>query len=292
MSTLLPATFVLIHGAWHSGRSWDRLVPVLEQYGHRVERFDLPGAGATALSPPSFLKIRDKHALSTARSPSAAITQDQRTAAAIDRIATVKAEYGHPVVLVGHSLGGVTVTTLAERFPDEIAAVVYLASFLVPPGLSVREIRSHSSMHATQIQSLQVADPRVIGALRIDPHSNDPTYRRRIKQALADDMSESEFEHHISHMHCDEPLSPIASASPMTRSRFGSVRRHYIRTLDDCAIPIEAQDHMIASVDADIGGLTLIDTLPGGHLAHCTRSYDVAEILDTVAAGRAAPPIC
>src|SRR5262245_2387154 len=40
------ATFILIHGAWHGGWCWERLVPVLTAEGHHVLAPDLPGMEA------------------------------------------------------------------------------------------------------------------------------------------------------------------------------------------------------------------------------------------------------
>ena len=37
--------FVLVHGAWHGEWCWDRIVPLLQDAGHRVLTFDLPGHG-------------------------------------------------------------------------------------------------------------------------------------------------------------------------------------------------------------------------------------------------------
>ena len=42
----------------------------------------------------------------------------------------------------------------------------------------------------------------------------------------------------------------------MTAERFGRVPRHYVRTLDDRAIPAAAQDFMIADVDGAMGNRT------------------------------------
>jgi hypothetical protein len=46
-------TFVLVHGAWHNGRSWERVVPLLRAAGHRVLAPSLTGFGDKAhlLSP-------------------------------------------------------------------------------------------------------------------------------------------------------------------------------------------------------------------------------------------------
>lgn len=42
------STFLLIHGAWHSGRCWERVVPLLEAAGHRVFAPSLTGYGDKA----------------------------------------------------------------------------------------------------------------------------------------------------------------------------------------------------------------------------------------------------
>ena len=39
------ATYVLIHGAWHGGWCWDKVVPLLKKKGHHTEVPDLPGHG-------------------------------------------------------------------------------------------------------------------------------------------------------------------------------------------------------------------------------------------------------
>ncbi len=39
------STYVLIHGAWHGGWCWNKVVPLLEQAGHKVIAPDLPSHG-------------------------------------------------------------------------------------------------------------------------------------------------------------------------------------------------------------------------------------------------------
>ena len=39
------------------------------------------------------------------------------------------------VVLVGHSMGGLAITAAAERAPDKIAKIVYLAAFMPASGV-------------------------------------------------------------------------------------------------------------------------------------------------------------
>lgn len=38
-------TFILIHGSWHSAWNWHKVIPILEQQGHKVIAVDLPGMG-------------------------------------------------------------------------------------------------------------------------------------------------------------------------------------------------------------------------------------------------------
>src|SRR5881409_3982419 len=45
MSTPHTKTYVLVHGAWHSGRVWDRVVPLLTRAGHQVFAPSLTGHG-------------------------------------------------------------------------------------------------------------------------------------------------------------------------------------------------------------------------------------------------------
>ena len=39
------STFVLVHGGWNGGWCWEKVVPLLEETGHKVEAPDLPGLG-------------------------------------------------------------------------------------------------------------------------------------------------------------------------------------------------------------------------------------------------------
>jgi len=44
-----------------------------------------------------------------------------------------------PVVLLGHSLGGASVSYLAEHHHRKIRRLIYLAAYMCPPGLAVRD---------------------------------------------------------------------------------------------------------------------------------------------------------
>lgn len=107
------ATFLLVHGAWHSGRSWDRVVPLLESAGHRVLAPSLTGYGDKAhlLGPEVGLGTH------------------------VDDVAgLIEGERLDDVVLVGHSYAGMVISGVAHRVPERIAQLVFLDAMVPEDG--------------------------------------------------------------------------------------------------------------------------------------------------------------
>ncbi|WP_328618088.1 alpha/beta hydrolase [Amycolatopsis sp. NBC_00355] len=106
-------TFLLVHGAWHSGRSWDRVVPLLEAAGHRVFAPSLTGYGDKAhlLGPEVGLETHVD-----------------------DVVGLIEQERLDDVVLVGHSYAGLVISSVANRVPERIAHLVYLDAMVPEDG--------------------------------------------------------------------------------------------------------------------------------------------------------------
>lgn len=102
----MSAVFALVHGAWHRGACWSPLVTELEQRGHRCIVVDLPSDD-----------------------PAAGV--DEYTASVVDAVCDVR----EPLVLVGHSLGGLTIPLVAAK--RDVALLVNLCALLPQPGLSL-----------------------------------------------------------------------------------------------------------------------------------------------------------
>jgi pimeloyl-ACP methyl ester carboxylesterase len=117
------STFLLVHGAWHSGRSWERVVPLLESAGHRVFAPSLTGHGDKAhlLSPEVGL---DTHV--------------------DDIVALITEEDLHDVVLVGHSYAGLVISSVANRMPDRIGQLVYLDAMVPQDGETAIDVQPMS----------------------------------------------------------------------------------------------------------------------------------------------------
>jgi pimeloyl-ACP methyl ester carboxylesterase len=172
------AAFVLVHGGWHNQTAWNKVIPILEAQGHAVLTLDLPGAGANTTAPKSLgVRPFDLDAFAAEPSPIAGVTQDERTQAVITLVKEGASLTDGKVVLVGHSAGGMTISAVAEQVPELLVALVYLAGFMVPNGLSLLDLLTHETMASALSPGLFVGDPAAIGATRINPGPADDTYR-------------------------------------------------------------------------------------------------------------------
>ena len=108
-----PATFVLVHGAWHGGWCWRFVADRLKAGGARVFAPTLTGLGERA------------HLLDKTVGLSTHIE---------DICRLIDAEDLSGIVLVGHSYGGMVVSGVADRMPERIRALVILDGFLPQDG--------------------------------------------------------------------------------------------------------------------------------------------------------------
>jgi len=283
MSSNNPA-FVLVHGGWHDHSVWRKVAPILEANGFAALTLDLPGAGGNAVEPAALGRHPfDPAAFAVERSPVADLDQAERTAAVVALVETAAARGNGRVILLGHSAGGISVSAAAEEIPDRLQAVVYLSGFLVPPGQNLLAMLMHDTMSEALAPKLFIGDPAVIGATRIHAGSNDEAYLALLKASFYADVAAADFEHVAARLHCDEPNAGAVAPSPITAGRFGRIARHYIRCTRDLAVPLAAQDRMIALVDAAIGGGTTVHTLFTSHSPFLSQPMAVAGVLLDIA---------
>ena len=113
------ATFVLVHGGWHGGWCWQKVIPFLEAAGHEVYAPTLTGLAerASELSPDVGL---DTHIQ--------------------DIVGLLEEKNLHGVILVGHSYGGMVITGVVDQVPERIAHLVYLDTFVPRDGESMVDV--------------------------------------------------------------------------------------------------------------------------------------------------------
>ncbi|MEJ5976750.1 alpha/beta fold hydrolase [Novosphingobium sp. PS1R-30] len=203
------ASFVLIPGAMHGRWTWDRIVPRLEAAGHSVIAPDLPGMGTNQT-----------------------ISVERVTLANWgDFVAeTVRAAPG-PVVLVGHSRGGLVIGEAAERAPDRIAGLVYVTALIVPPGQSLAEVTGH----------------------RPDPDA--PPLAPEALAAIAkaqfySGCSDADAAWALARLH-PEPLGVMHEPATVTWERWGKVPRAFIECSEDATVSLAKQRAMQAAAPCD-----------------------------------------
>ncbi len=206
------APIVLIHGAWMGSWCWNKVHPHLSAGGHEPLAVDLPGRPNNELAP-----------------------EDVSLDAFTGHVLHVLDGLAEPAILVGHSLGGVTLSEVAERAPEKVRALVYVTAFMLRDGESAREVlRDDDSIVRP---SSEVSDGALTSKLRLD----------KIREALCADCSTEDLER-TQRLVVPEALTVARTPVHMTAQRFGLVPRFYIECRQDRIIPLHAQRRMIESM--------------------------------------------
>ncbi len=108
-------TFVLVPGAWHGAWAFERVAPLLEKAGHRVDAVTLPGLAERKAELTPSLHLAD------------------HVSEVVKRVERASGT----VVLVGHSYAGVVVMPAAAKVKDRLERLVLLDAFLAEPGKSM-----------------------------------------------------------------------------------------------------------------------------------------------------------
>ena len=203
------STYLLIHGAWHGGWCWRKLTPLLEAKGHTALAPDLPGHGNDP-------------------TPGATVT----LANYADRICGIATAQTEPVILVGHSMGGIAITQAAENCPKNIAALVYLCAFLPRNGDSLLS-------WAMQDQESMV-NPSTTFLLEDGTVGFKPEYAR---EAFYGDCTDEDVAFAKSRL-VAQPGAPFGTPVNMTAENRGQIPRYYIECERDRAITLKLQREM------------------------------------------------
>jgi pimeloyl-ACP methyl ester carboxylesterase len=239
MSDEKQTGFLLIHGSWHGAWCWQPVQQRLASSGYPSLAIDLPGHGLNTALPDTFNnRPLDPEAFATEPSPLASTTIAEFAGAVIAGAEQLKATGVGRVIAVGHSMGGVPLTFAAARRPELFAELVYLAALAPTPDKPAGAYLELEDQHSnSKIGSVIMADPAVVGALRIDPRSNDPDYQANYAAAMAADLDPDQAP---AVMHLLTPDAPVSIYGEVAEfdERFADIERTYVICADDaCVMP-------------------------------------------------------
>jgi len=203
------AVFILIHGTSHGGWCWERVAPLLEAKGHVARVPDLPGMGADSI-------------------PFDTLTPAQWDQFVIDLVN----QESEPVVLVGHSRGGMQISSAAEAIPDRILRLVYLTAFVPKDGQSNLDLVK------------QFCDPGLLSAPRMEMARNETGFAPEVARAWFYNETPGEWADRAVARLQVEPKAMIFAPVHLTADRFGTVSKVYIECEQDMVIPVENQREM------------------------------------------------
>lgn len=214
-------TFVLVHGAWHSGHCWEPVAKLLRAQGCTVYAPDLPGHGANALP-------LDKVTLK----------------AYVECLVELLDSLAEAVTLVGHSMGGIVVSEVAARRPQMVARLVFVCAYLPRDGESLFDLvtlnRSHEPFTAIE-HALQMSDDK--RTCTVDVEQIVPLFYTQAPAALA---AQAQARFGV------QATLPLAGKVQLDESAWRQVKRTYILCAQDKVIPVHHQRRMLTRQPCDV----------------------------------------
>jgi pimeloyl-ACP methyl ester carboxylesterase len=210
------ATYVLIHGAWFGAWCWDGTRSLLEQAGHSAISIDLPGHGSD-FTPASEITL----------------------ASLVDRVGEVLSTQIQPVILVGHSMGGMVISQAAEAYPDKIERLIYVAAYLLQDGESLLQVANTDGDSKLAPYLLPEPEKGLIG-IRTEA----------LKEIFLHDCSEAVIAEAEANLRPDL-IVPQATPLHLTAGNFGRVPRTYISTKLDRVVSPSLQKRMFTNLPCD-----------------------------------------
>ena len=226
---------VLVHGAWADGSSWSRVIPLLEADGYHVVAAQLP---LTSLA-----------------------DDDAATQRAIARITKL---YPGPVLLVGHSYGGVVIGDTPGNDPN-VAGLVYVAAFAPDSGESALSL----------LGTLKVGSPLTPFLLFDNANQFVTISAQGVAAAFAQDLSRPE-QVELTATQGQTSLADL-KATPTVTPAWRTKPTWFIVAAQDKAITAGLEESMAERI-----GATTI-TLPTCHLAMLQEPQRVAEFIEQAA---------
>lgn len=237
---------VLVHGGAHGAWCWE---PLLAHLATPALAVDLPGRGATP---------GDLGTLTVADFAASVLADADR--AGRDRF-----------VLVGHSLGGLTITEVARVAPGRVAALVFVSCAVPPEGRSVMDT---AAPDVRDLGERARTRPRVGRGAGLDEAT--------ARAMFCNDMDDEQARFVLDRLGAE---AEGIVWEPVTRAGIPpSIPKTWVRLLQDRSLPPSVQDASVRNLEDVPGGTVEVVDLDAGHDAMVSRPAELAAILERVVA--------
>jgi len=234
-----PKTYVLVHGAWQAPYVWDVVKADLEKKGNKVIVVELPGHGGDMT--PTYTLSLDAYR---------------------DKVVDAISKTSEKVILVGHSMGGMVVTSVAEKVPTRISKLVYIGAFIPTSGQNLGELSQTDADSKLGPEITQSADKLTLDVTR-----------DRLTYLFINDGTQADKDRVVANYR-PEPAIPFGNPVVLTAANFGAVQKVYIKTMQDIVISPGLQDRMIASA-----GIKTVYPVNTSHSPFLSQPHTVSDLL-------------
>ena len=252
-----PTPILLVHGGAHGAWCWEPTQSLLRAESVAV---DLPpreirGVTTTVAPPPETARL--------GIADFADAVLDEADASGLDRF-----------VLVGHSMGGLTIAEVARRAPERVAHLVFVSCIVPPEG---------GTMVDTLPEDVREMTRASLARTRAGDFSLGLGMSDELKRAMfCNDMDEEQTRFVLDR--CGHEC-PTPFTEPVTRADIPfDLPKTYVRLSRDQALSRADQDAQIGSLLESPGGALSILDLDTGHDVMVSAPDRLAELLDRIAA--------
>jgi pimeloyl-ACP methyl ester carboxylesterase len=211
MVKLISNSCILLHGAWHSGWAWTPIINSIKKAGYykNVIAPDLPGHHNN-------------------KSDFKNITLETYTNYVLNLMKSLPG----PVTLIGHSMSGIVISSIAEQAPSKVANLIYVSGFIPDNGGSLTD------------EEQKAKNPSVALAVTVDKNNYTIKIDREKAKGLFYNCSDVKYIDEALIKLQEQPLLPFLSPVTLSEKNFGSVKKFYISCLKDQAIHPTDQKRM------------------------------------------------
>jgi pimeloyl-ACP methyl ester carboxylesterase len=231
---------ILVHGAFHTGECWFLLRPILERRGFAVQTPTLRGQRGNPRHP---LRVTWK-------------TYAEDIVACAEKLS-------EPAILLGHSMGGFSISAAAEKRPDLFSSLIYLAPAV--PKLGRSTLRDAMTAEQASAPRPKMSINATFPADRAAGHFYNcctPEIQARAAALLS-----------------PQPLRPLLGAINTTPAKLGAIPKHFFECLQDRTMPIAGQREKQANLKFDT-----VQTLDSDHSPFLSAPEALADAIERVCA--------